>query len=137
MKKSALFSTIAYVVDLEKNKRKARRLAESTHVGGRLSEDSRRAMRWALERIRDTCASEAASLACTYVASFEDVRTDFDGGAHTVTRELCSELGIPFLDLTPALGIGVAALRESFISSTICIGPTRETQPLVRSFPSS
>lgn len=103
LKKSALFSTIAYVVDLEKNRRRARRLAESIHVEGRLSEDSRRAMRWALGEIRDTCASDGASLACAYVASFEDVLADHDGGARTVSRDLCSELRIPFLDLTPIL----------------------------------
>ena len=103
VKKSALFSTVAYVVDLEKNKRRSRRLAESTYVEGRLSEDSRRAMRWALARIKETCESGGASLACAYVASFEDVRADNDGGARTVSRDLCAELEVPFLDLTPGL----------------------------------
>jgi GDSL-like Lipase/Acylhydrolase family len=102
-KKSALFSTVAYVFDLQKNKRRSRRLAESTYVEGRLSGDSRRAMSWALARIREACASEGARLACVYVASFEDVRADQDGGARTTSRDLCAELGIPFLDLTPGL----------------------------------
>jgi len=102
-KKSALFSMVAYLVDLEKNKRRAKRLAESTYSEGHLSKDSRRAMRWALDRIRETCASEGGSLACAYVASFEEVRADSEGGARTVSRDLCAELGIPFLDLTPGL----------------------------------
>jgi hypothetical protein len=111
-KKSALFSTVAYVFDLQKNKRKSRRLAESTYVEGRLSGDSLRAMSWALARIREACASEGARLACVYVASFEDVRADQDGGARMASRDLCAELGIPFLDLTPGLRLRGGSVTE-------------------------
>lgn len=73
LKKSAVFSTVAYVVDLKRNTRNARRLVESTYEEGLLSSDSRRAMGWALAGIRKTCESGGATLVCAYVPSLEDI----------------------------------------------------------------
>ena len=103
LKQSYLFSAVAYAFDLRKIRRHAARLAESTFDEGQVSEPAIRAMRWTLGQFKDTCRSNGVMMACAYVPSFEDVRADREGGARSVTRDLCAGLGIPFLDLTPGL----------------------------------
>jgi lysophospholipase L1-like esterase len=100
VKQSHLLSSIGYVFDFTKAKRRVKKLEGITFEDGAVAEGPRRAMAYCLKEFAAVCAEASIQLWFVYVPAFNDVQLEAASQNRETLRTLCAEQGVRLLDLT-------------------------------------
>ncbi len=100
VKVSRLLSTIAYVADFAKEKRRVKDLEQVTFEDKTVAETPREAMAFCLDRFKAVCGATDIRLWFVYVPTIADVQSETASQVRVTITTLCGEQGVRLLDLT-------------------------------------
>jgi lysophospholipase L1-like esterase len=99
-KNSYLLSSIAYLSDFAKEKKRVDNMQQAAFRDGRLAEEPQLAMRFMLQQFKQLCGQQGIRLCFVYEPFLDDVQSKDDSEPRKVIKCLCDQEGVEIIDPT-------------------------------------